>query len=144
MRLVVILASITVLHQCSPLHNLRCADATAQHWSGGIAGTHGIYYRIYFSGKQAEQLRFDSLWVEGRRIRAEAVSPQSGRYPIEVLANDYRGIRQKPDGTAHSDAVEAPPPIQTKAFAVLGAFVDGQRLFIPIDSFRQLKPLFYP
>ncbi|MCS6991652.1 MAG: hypothetical protein NZL95_07300 [Chitinophagales bacterium] len=135
---------ILLLHPCNKVPGVDYIDATEQAWFGGPVATHGIYYKVYFLHREIRGLRFDSLWIAGKRLRAELLESEQKGDTVIVFAHDYRGIRHPQDLAAEMEENNAAFPIASDAAAILGAFAGTHRVFIPVRTFRKLPALFYP
>ena len=135
---------LSAQENCNQKSDLPYLFATSQDWSGGAAGTHGTYYKVYFLMKETSDYTFDSLWTNGRSIPAEAIKSSTPSDTLMILANDYRGIRGKPGAEQMSNSVEGSFPVEMKAEGLLGYFYKGERRYFPIAAWEKLKPIAYP
>jgi len=135
---------LSVQKECNQASDLHFINATSQDWSGGAAGSHGSYYKIYFLMKENPDFKFDSLWVEGRRFAVNVMKSPKTTDTLMLLVNDSRGMLDPTTRKEVLNSVEAKPPIENKGGGTLGYFYQGQRKYFSIPEWKKLKPLAYP
>ena len=143
MKYIMMLLLLTSNQQCSKDGELNFLKATSQSWSGGAAGFRGTYYRIYFNLPMDTDYKFDSLWVDGKRLPVESGHTKAND-TLTVFANEQMGVRMPGTDVDPIKPIEAKFPVDIKAEALLGYFDKGNRKYFPIPSFIKLKPLAYP
>jgi len=129
--------------QCNQSGQLNLLKATSQSWSGGAAGFRGTYYNIYLGMAVNADYKFDSLWVDGKRI-AIGIKNTKSTDTLTLSANDQMGVRMPGTNVDPSKSVEAKFPIASNAEGVLGYFYKGTRKYFPVSTFQKLKALAYP
>jgi hypothetical protein len=138
-----LLLIIAVQKQCTQSETITLLDATSQAWMGGPAATHGTYYKIYFQIRDTTGYLFDSLWVNGKRLPVSFIRGRSPNDTLLLMANDHAGIRNPVTGQEVSNAVQAPFPAEMQASGLAGYFFKGERKYVPVPQWRQLKPVYY-
>ncbi|MFI5135914.1 MAG: hypothetical protein ACHQD9_08685 [Chitinophagales bacterium] len=135
---------LSVQKDCNQKTDLHFINATSQNWSGGAAGSHGTYYKIYFLMKENPDYKFDSLWVDGRRFTVNVMKSPMPTDTMMLLVNDSRGMRNPETHEELLNSVEAKSPIETSTIGVLGYFFQGQRKYFSVPEWKKLKALTYP
>ena len=138
-----LLLIIAVQKECTQSESILLLDATSQAWMGGPAATHGTYYKICFQIRDTTGYLFDSLWVNGKRLPVSFIRGRSPNDTLLLMANDHAGIRNPVTGQDVSNAVQTPFPIETQASGLAGYFFKGERKYVPVPQWRQLKPVYY-
>lgn len=139
----VLLLVLAVQKECNQSASITFIDATSQNWNGGAAATRGTYYKIYFQMTDTVGYRFDSLWVNNKRLPVSFIKGISSNDTLLLMANDYLGIRNPMNQQDVVNSVEAPFPFETNAAGLVGYFLKGERKYLPVAQWRQLKPLYY-
>jgi hypothetical protein len=146
MKYILLLLLISAQQTCEKKlgQGLPVIKATSQRWTGGAAGSgHGTYYRIYLHMNPAEQITFDSLWVNNYRIPVEYKSNESFNDTMVLAAEEfYKGIMLEQQGATDYMSKDS-FPIHTEAEGVLGYIFNGNRYYFAIQSFEKRKPIAY-
>ena len=130
--------------ECNQKNELPFLMATSQNWSGGAAGYHGTYYKIYFIMKESADYQFDSLWTDEKRIPAVMMKNKTASDTLMIMANDQQGIYDPVNQREVTNSVPSKFPIDTKAQGVLGYFYKGERKYFQVQEWKTLKALAYP
>jgi len=141
------------LNVCSA-QTIKLVKATRQAWSGGVAGSHGYYYRIEFQTK-LKNLTPDTVWINNMVYPAD-FSGKNGGYIrkvdsvthemtysilIDEAHNDFRGPLKQQKNTPP----EKPEHIrQFQGVAMISYELKHKQHFYIIKSFTELKALNYP
>ena len=144
--LLLLLVFLAVQKACNEKTAVPFIKATSQNWAGGAAATRGTYYKIYFLRSQMDDLQFDSLWVDEKRLPVREIKSNIPSDTLLVMANDYQGLLNPVNPINQvemSNSVPAKFPIETEAAGLLGYFYKDKRGYFPIAQWTVLKPVAY-
>ena len=138
---------------------IKLVDSYSQHWSGGIAGRHGVnyYFVLEFSGIKKEIIP-DTIWIEGQAIPlritenmfTQEINTQriqkKNSVRLEIHAgtsyDDYAYRNMQPGDTAKENK---PHPPSYNGVALLSYTRNGKKQYFEITKIMRTGPaLNYP
>ncbi len=135
---------LSTQQKCNQTNELPFIKATSQSWSGGAAAMRGTYYNIYFAMQKSEEIKFDSLWVDGKRLQLAVMRETESGDTLRLFANDKTGLRNPLNDSEPDKPGQVGFPVEITAEALVGYFLNGKRIYFPVKTFTRLKPLAYP
>ncbi|MCY7409016.1 MAG: hypothetical protein LH473_01990 [Chitinophagales bacterium] len=142
--LMLLFVFLSAQQKCNQTNELPFIKATSQSWSGGAAAMRGTYYNIYFAMPKSEEIKFDSLWVDNKRLALAVMRESDLGDTLRLFVNDKTGLRNPIDGNEPDKPTQVGFPVESTAEALVGYFLNGKRIYFPVITFTRLKPLAYP
>ncbi|MFM7023889.1 MAG: hypothetical protein ACKOXB_13040 [Flavobacteriales bacterium] len=133
---------------------LKLVNATAQRWSGGIAGSSGTNYSVEFSVSPKDSVHLDSVYLNGKSYGLVASNqaiydafwfkrPEKKKTFISLIIKESFMQCAYPVADPMQQ-VKAPMPAVAEGSALLIYHVNGKKKQLLIKSFTALPPVNYP
>jgi hypothetical protein len=154
--LLFLLPAVIALLACMPLRPyFKLTDATSQGWTAGMAGGgSGTEYSFKVQIHTRESIRFDSVWMNNKAFKIQAVKGKVYDPKSILQKNDTIDLRISDviPGKSHDMDGNNPPsaspakhaPVSYTGAALIRFYVNNKAHYFTVSQIRKLEPVNMP
>lgn len=126
-----------LINVCSNKH-FTILSATSESWvAGAKTGGSGVDYTFKIVVKTSKGLKFDSMWVDNKAIKVQAVKGTVYDPKSVFVLNDT--IKLKATYKVEANPSTQKPPIEYKGAALIRYFVGGKKNYQVVEKLEAIK-----